>query len=122
MGAAAMAANAYGQIAGAGERIRIGVIGCGVQVHQVHLFGATLDLGALACPVTLLWLLGTINAFNLLDGLDGLLGCVGLILTLTLTAMAILGGHWRARGGGVLSIAFPPMNDEKAERSDLIPA
>jgi anaerobic selenocysteine-containing dehydrogenase len=39
-----------------------------------------------------------------------------------LHVLAILGGHWRARGGGVLSIAFPPMNDAKAERSDLIPA
>jgi predicted dehydrogenase len=33
MGAAVMAAHAYGQIAGAGERIRIGVIGCGGQAN-----------------------------------------------------------------------------------------
>src|SRR5690348_3100618 len=33
VGAAAVAAHAYGQIAGAGERIRIGVIGCGVQAN-----------------------------------------------------------------------------------------
>jgi predicted dehydrogenase len=33
MGAAAMAAHAYGQIAGALERIRIGVIGCGGQAN-----------------------------------------------------------------------------------------
>ena len=33
VGAAAVAAQAYGQIAGAGERIRIGVIGCGVQAN-----------------------------------------------------------------------------------------
>src|ERR1700722_2155590 len=33
MGAAAMAAHAYGQIAGAAERIRIGVIGCGGQAN-----------------------------------------------------------------------------------------
>jgi predicted dehydrogenase len=34
MGAAAMAAHAYGQIAGAAERIRIGVIGCGEQANE----------------------------------------------------------------------------------------
>ena len=33
MGAAVMAAHAYGQVAGAGERIRIGVIGCGGQAN-----------------------------------------------------------------------------------------
>src|SRR5262245_37551703 len=38
-----------------------------------------------------------------------------------LHALSILGGHWRLRGGGVLAIAFPPMNDGYAERADLIP-
>ena len=38
-----------------------------------------------------------------------------------LHALAILGGHWRHRGGGVLAIAFPEFNDQYAERGDLIP-
>ena len=38
-----------------------------------------------------------------------------------LHTLAVLGGHWRRRGGGVLAIAFPEMNEEYAERADLIP-
>jgi anaerobic selenocysteine-containing dehydrogenase len=38
-----------------------------------------------------------------------------------LHTLAILGGHWKRRGGGVVAIAFPDMNDEYAERADLIP-
>jgi anaerobic selenocysteine-containing dehydrogenase len=37
-------------------------------------------------------------------------------------ALAILGGHWRHRGGGVLAIASPELNEEHAERADLIPS
>jgi anaerobic selenocysteine-containing dehydrogenase len=36
--------------------------------------------------------------------------------------LAILGGHWRLRGGGVLAIAFPDLNEDYAERADLIPS
>jgi anaerobic selenocysteine-containing dehydrogenase len=39
-----------------------------------------------------------------------------------LHALAILGGHWRHRGGGVLAIASPELNDRYAERGDLIPS
>lgn len=39
-----------------------------------------------------------------------------------LHALAVLGGHWRHRGGGVLSIARPVLNDAYTERTDLIPA
>ena len=38
-----------------------------------------------------------------------------------LHALAILGGHWRRRGGGVFAIALPEMNKQNAERADLIP-
>jgi anaerobic selenocysteine-containing dehydrogenase len=37
-------------------------------------------------------------------------------------ALAILGGHWRHRGGGVLTIATPGLEDTRADRADLIPA
>lgn len=39
-----------------------------------------------------------------------------------LHALAILGGHWRHRGGGVLVIATPGLEDMRADRADLIPA
>ncbi|HEX2891395.1 molybdopterin-dependent oxidoreductase [Vineibacter terrae] len=37
-------------------------------------------------------------------------------------ALAVLGGHWRHRGGGVLAIARPDLNQLYPERADLIPA
>lgn len=37
-------------------------------------------------------------------------------------ALAVLGGHWQRRGGGVLAIARPDLNQLRPERADLIPA
>ena len=62
-------------------------------VHQIQVFGYGLDLGPLAWPFTLFFLLGAINSLNLLDGMDGLLGSVGLIASLALAGMALLGGQ-----------------------------
>jgi UDP-GlcNAc:undecaprenyl-phosphate GlcNAc-1-phosphate transferase len=60
-----------------------------VQVRQVQLFGLEpLHLGPLSFPFTVFLLLGAINSLNLLDGMDGLLGTVGLIICLTLAAVA----------------------------------
>jgi UDP-GlcNAc:undecaprenyl-phosphate/decaprenyl-phosphate GlcNAc-1-phosphate transferase len=72
------------------------VIGSGVVVRDIQLFGWHLELGLLSIPFTLFLLLGAINSLNLIDGMDGLLGSVGLILSLALAAMAALAGHWSA--------------------------
>src|SRR5205823_11498222 len=48
----------------------------GYRIEFVSLPGGTLDLGVLALPVTLLWIVGVTNALNLIDGLDGLAGGV----------------------------------------------
>ena len=64
----------------------------GVRIDSVRLFDWHLDLGLLAVPFTLFWLLGAINALNLLDGMDGLLGSVGGIVSLALGAMALMQG------------------------------
>ena len=37
-------------------------------------------------------------------------------------ALAVLGGQWRLRGGGVFTMAFPPVDEIRAERDDLIPS
>lgn len=39
----------------------------------------------------------------------------------SLHALAILGGHWRHRGGGVLIMAKPDIEDARVDRADLIP-
>src|ERR1043165_8636760 len=65
-------------------------------VRSVHCFDWRIELGILAIPLTVIWLLGTINSLNLLDGMDGLLGSVGLILCLALAGMSALEQRWAA--------------------------
>jgi UDP-GlcNAc:undecaprenyl-phosphate GlcNAc-1-phosphate transferase len=69
------------------------VIGCGVRVDRVVLFGWHLDLGLLAVPFTAFILLGAVNSLNLLDGMDGLLSSVGLIICLAMGVMAFGNGQ-----------------------------
>ncbi|NOX38768.1 MAG: hypothetical protein GXO78_14655 [Calditrichaeota bacterium] len=52
--------------------------GCVIEAF-VSPGGATLNLGWLAYPFTVLWIIFIINALNLLDGLDGLAGGISLI-------------------------------------------
>lgn len=55
---------------------------------------ATLELGWLALPVTILWVVTISNAYNLIDGLDGLATGIALIaLGAVLLAAGILGRH-----------------------------
>jgi UDP-GlcNAc:undecaprenyl-phosphate GlcNAc-1-phosphate transferase len=63
----------------------------GLVIEKVAIFDRSYELGILAVPFTMFWLLGAINAINLLDGIDGLASSVGLVLSLTLAAMALLG-------------------------------
>jgi UDP-GlcNAc:undecaprenyl-phosphate GlcNAc-1-phosphate transferase len=61
-------------------------------ISSVHLFGGNILLGWTSFPFTVFLLLGAINSLNLLGGVDGLLGTVGVIMCLTLAAMAWLTG------------------------------
>jgi UDP-GlcNAc:undecaprenyl-phosphate/decaprenyl-phosphate GlcNAc-1-phosphate transferase len=69
------------------------LIGCGVLIRRIGLFGFEIELGLLAVPVTVLWLTGAINALNLLDGMDGMAAVIGLIQSLAIAALALLAGH-----------------------------
>jgi len=103
-----------------GQVAAVTIVMCfGVRINHLSLFGAIepFDLGPLALPFTLIWLLGAINSLNLIDGMDGMLGCVGLIITLAMGGMAVLTGSlaWAcvaaALGGallGFLRYNFPP--------------
>jgi UDP-GlcNAc:undecaprenyl-phosphate GlcNAc-1-phosphate transferase len=53
-------------------------VGLGLVLERLYLPGGTLELGALAVPVTVAWIVGVINAVNLIDGLDGLASAVVL--------------------------------------------
>ena len=66
----------------------------GFQVHGVsNPFGGAIELGPLALPLTVLWLVGMSNAFNLIDGLDGLAAGLALVATLGLLVAAALSGR-----------------------------
>jgi UDP-GlcNAc:undecaprenyl-phosphate GlcNAc-1-phosphate transferase len=64
------------------------VVAAGIRITQVTVFESTYDLGLLAAPVTVLWILVITNAFNLVDGLDGL--AAGLVAIAGATCAAIL--------------------------------
>jgi UDP-GlcNAc:undecaprenyl-phosphate GlcNAc-1-phosphate transferase len=72
------------------------VIAFGVEFQSINLFGQPIDLGIFAVPFALFLLLGAINSLNLIDGMDGLLSTVGVIVSLSLAGMALMGGHWLA--------------------------
>jgi UDP-GlcNAc:undecaprenyl-phosphate GlcNAc-1-phosphate transferase len=56
-------------------------------------FGGSVDIGVLAIPLTVVWLVGMSNAFNLIDGLDGLAAGLGFVATLGLLAAAAVSGR-----------------------------
>ena len=72
------------QIAAAGVAIALGVL-----IARVTVLGRTLDLGPLAVPVTILWIVGLTNAFNLMDGLDGLATGLAIIAAATCATVAV---------------------------------
>lgn len=80
-------------------------IAMGVRVDQISLFGSgTMDLGALAVPLTFLWIVGITNALNLVDGLDGLAVGLGGIAAGTCAMLFIFRGE--AQDAGLLIIVL----------------
>jgi UDP-GlcNAc:undecaprenyl-phosphate/decaprenyl-phosphate GlcNAc-1-phosphate transferase len=51
----------------------------GLSIDQLFLPWGAFDLGPLALPITVIWVVAVINAINLIDGLDGL--AAGVVLT-----------------------------------------
>jgi UDP-GlcNAc:undecaprenyl-phosphate GlcNAc-1-phosphate transferase len=78
-------------------------IALGVRIQHVTLLGTTYDLGLLAVPLTLLWLVGLTNAFNLMDGLDGLATGLAIIAATTCAAVSTMRGDVH---GGLLLVAL----------------
>ncbi|MEE2715969.1 MAG: MraY family glycosyltransferase [SAR324 cluster bacterium] len=58
---------------------------------NLPFFGAEIALGVLAIPLTMLWIVGMMNALNLIDGMDGLAGGISMI---ALGFMALLAAVW----------------------------
>lgn len=61
-----------------------------LELTHVDLFGLELDFGSLSPYVTMLIIVGIINAINLIDGLDGLCAGISSIYFLTIGIIALL--------------------------------
>ncbi len=70
--------------------VAAGLYFCGYRIEQISLPGGAIELGLFALPLTLLWIVGVINAMNLIDGLDGLAGGVALCAVLTNLVVAMV--------------------------------
>lgn len=58
--------------------------------------GGHINLGILAVPVTILWLVGVTNAFNLIDGADGVAAGIGVIVAGTMAFVGVYNGHYES--------------------------
>ncbi|MCC9641431.1 undecaprenyl/decaprenyl-phosphate alpha-N-acetylglucosaminyl 1-phosphate transferase [Rhodopirellula sp. JC740] len=69
------------------------VVGSGTVMNSVSLFGWDIPLGIFAIPVSVLWLLLSINALNLLDGADGMATTVGAFVCGGLALLSASSAH-----------------------------
>ncbi|MDH3647347.1 MAG: undecaprenyl/decaprenyl-phosphate alpha-N-acetylglucosaminyl 1-phosphate transferase [Gammaproteobacteria bacterium] len=69
--------------------VAISLFSIGFRIEAVSLpFDSTLQLGIFAFPLTIIWIVGLINALNLIDGLDGLAAGVAVFAAATIFAVA----------------------------------
>jgi UDP-GlcNAc:undecaprenyl-phosphate/decaprenyl-phosphate GlcNAc-1-phosphate transferase len=66
----------------------------GYYVDRIVAFGYPIQLGWLGIPLTVLWLVGCINALNLIDGMDGLASIVGLSTAVMIGVIAASQGYY----------------------------
>ncbi len=78
----------FGQIA-----IVAWMVWSGYRMTAIDVFGIEINSAILMVPISVLWLLLTINSLNLIDGADGLCSSVGWIASTGIAAMATLGGQ-----------------------------
>lgn len=52
----------------------------GIYIHTLgHIFGYQIELGWVGIPLTVIAVIGLLNAFNMMDGIDGLAGSLTLV-------------------------------------------
>jgi UDP-GlcNAc:undecaprenyl-phosphate GlcNAc-1-phosphate transferase len=124
-GAAIAALGIYDDLRGAGARkkliVQFAVAGfvywAGFRIDELsNPFGASIDLGWLGLPFTMLWIAGIVNAINLIDGLDGLAGGVAFVSVLTTFVAAMMHNEplmalmTAALGGAILGFLWYNFN------------
>ena len=79
------------------------LVGAGLLISHVTMFGIVLPFGWLSVVITMVWIVGITNAFNLVDGLDGLATGLAIIAGATCTAIVIIRGE---RGTAAVLVAL----------------
>ncbi|MEZ6124759.1 MAG: MraY family glycosyltransferase [Planctomycetaceae bacterium] len=64
----------------------------GITIRMVTILGVQISFGDFAPIVTLLVIVGAINALNLIDGVDGLACTTGIVLSLAIAAVTVICG------------------------------
>lgn len=67
-------------------------VGCGVVIDNISIAGHYILFGNWGIPITVLWIVGLVNAINLIDGLDGLACGVSAICSTSLFFVILLSG------------------------------
>ena len=74
--------------------VALALVAAGVGFNTISVpYFQQIHLGALGPIISVLWLVGIANALNLIDGIDGLAAGVALLLSATLSFLAILKGE-----------------------------
>jgi len=89
----------------------------GYRIEHLQIpFGGKLPVGMLAAPLSVLWIVGIVNAMNLIDGLDGLAGGVAVIVVVMNLVIGIVHGDvmtillTTALSGAVIGFLFYNLN------------
>lgn len=62
----------------------------GMVITELSAFGMLINFGVFSYPITILFILGMINAMNLIDGLDGLASGISSIFFITIGIIALI--------------------------------
>lgn len=91
----------YDDILGASAKFKLLVqvvlsviaIYCGFSINAMSTPWGVINLGWVGHIITVLWIVGIINAFNLIDGMDGLSSGVSFFACITIMSLSIVNGY-----------------------------